>query len=224
MKNLTEVQKRIKERNGVTFQPFFEKDGNLLEPSIGFMISKKRFELQIHKQYVTENTLSDYINRYSELLQNEYNFVGVWIDGDIYYFDICINIEDLRLAVIEGYSQNQLAIWDVKLAEEIRLPVAQKTGTETQKKDYIIYMAESIVLERSQKKQKPTQSQIRKSSILATMLEDLEAKVREQNDNGQQIAHYSLIERDVHGLIKSFEFNTLDTKMSAGKWKKESAK
>jgi hypothetical protein len=74
---------------------------------------------------------------------------GCWISGEgILYIDINRVFDDLHSALCEAVLYGQKAIFDLENKQLYTLPSPQRTGTETQKRNYSIKIADCI----SQKK------------------------------------------------------------------------
>lgn len=77
---------------------------------------------------VRKKNLITAINRFSrkneDLLQESDDiYVGTWYDSDTdeLYLDISTNVHDKKEAMRIGKERNEIAIWDVEAADEIRL-------------------------------------------------------------------------------------------------------
>lgn len=69
---------------------------------------------------------------------------GGWIDGELIYIDINQIVDNLHDALVLASNNNQLAIFDNINKCVINLPTPQIHGTETQKKNYLIKVKDSI--------------------------------------------------------------------------------
>lgn len=69
---------------------------------------------------------------------------GGWIDGELIYIDINQICNNLHKSLILAIENNQLAIFDNVNECVIKLPTPQIQGTETQKKNYLIKVKDSI--------------------------------------------------------------------------------
>ena len=92
--------------------------------------------MKVAKAIFNKDVLVDFIHNNIDILSNDKYFLGGWIDKDYLYLDVVEIIEDLRDAIDFGMDNDQLAIFDCKNQEEIRLPKRQKSGTNTQNSTY----------------------------------------------------------------------------------------
>lgn len=146
MKNLKQAYSEFKANNGLSFNPNnMDENGHFQKPLGGYMVSQAGSELVLfaHRtnEFIFNETIKAYINTFANELQTG-AFIGVWNDekGRI-YFDISYNITDAKEAILTGYNERQIAIFDVKNEKVVTLPKAQTKGTEAQKKAYQLQKA-----------------------------------------------------------------------------------
>ena len=117
----------------------------ILNPNSGFFVSLPNREQQINREDFNTSILADFINNNSDLLSNENNFVGGWIENDIVYLDVSEQIADKRTALNLGVQRNQLAIYDANNGNVISLPSPQRAGTYTQQKAYLTQAIDNLM-------------------------------------------------------------------------------
>ena len=117
----------------------------ILNPNSGFFVSLPNREQQINRNDFNTSVLADFINNNSDLLSNENNFVGGWIENDIVYLDVSEQIADKRTALNLGVQRNQLAIYDANNGNVISLPSPQRAGTYTQQKAYLTQAIDNLM-------------------------------------------------------------------------------
>jgi hypothetical protein len=105
---------------------FSVKPTNGKMPSSGYMVS-----IPGHTQIVSEAALrgpqgqdivKQYANEHASVLSDPRAHIGGWTDKETgkTYLDVSHNIKGRSAAVSAGRQHNQIAIWDVKHAKEIR--------------------------------------------------------------------------------------------------------
>jgi hypothetical protein len=117
----------------------------ILNPNSGFFVSLPNREQQINREDFNTSILADFINNNSDLLSNENNFVGGWIENDIVYLDVSEQIADKRTALNLGVQRNQLAIYDANNGNVISLPSPQRAGTYTQQRAYLTQAIDNLM-------------------------------------------------------------------------------
>jgi hypothetical protein len=117
----------------------------ILNPNSGFFVSLPNRELQINRNAFNTSVLADFINNNIDLLSNENNFVGGWIENGIIYLDVSEQIADKRTALNLGVQRNQLAIYDANSGNVINLPTPQRAGTYTQQKAYLTQAIDNLM-------------------------------------------------------------------------------
>ena len=98
------------------------------KPKTGFMVSpykekEKIVNLKLRKENKKElvKAIKDFRDKNKELLSKAGHYLGVWSDKGKLYFDISVNTETIDGARSIAKKYNQLAVWDVKQGQEIRL-------------------------------------------------------------------------------------------------------
>jgi hypothetical protein len=117
----------------------------ILNPNSGYFVSLPNREQQINRNNFKESVLFDFIYNNIDLLSNENNFVGGWIENDIVYLDVSEQIADKRTALNLGVQRNQLAIYDANNGNVISLPSPQRAGTYTQQKAYLTQAIDNLM-------------------------------------------------------------------------------
>lgn len=106
-------------------------------PKNGYFVSLPNHEQQIPLSEFKASDLKRYVNNNYDVLSNENNFVGSWVDNGMVYLDISEKITDKRTALVLGIDRNQKAIYDAFNGKVIDIPTPQKAGTLTQQKTYL---------------------------------------------------------------------------------------
>jgi hypothetical protein len=117
----------------------------ILNPNSGFFVSLPNREQQINRNNFNTSILADFINNNIDLLSNENNFVGGWIENGIVYLDVSEQIADKRTALNLGVQRNQLAIYDANNGKVINLPTPQRAGTYTQQRAYLTQAIDNLM-------------------------------------------------------------------------------
>jgi len=82
----------------------------------GYMVSIKGYEIQVDASDFTK--LSNEIFKTQQLSKFHKNsYIGIWIEDEIAYIDLSINIKDLKEATSFGTENEQLAIYGIKNSE-----------------------------------------------------------------------------------------------------------
>ena len=111
-------------------------------PEIGYMVSDKGSELIMPIKDI-KPLLKTCISKYAYKLKKD-KYFGLWIDKEKCYFDISENVQDLKIAIIQGMKNGQKAIFDISNKKSIYLP-GDQVGTEYQKKEYRKLCAEKYI-------------------------------------------------------------------------------
>ena len=117
----------------------------ILNPQNGYFVSLPNRELQINRNELSTLVVSRFISANIDLLSNENNFVGGWIENGIVYLDVSEQIADKRTALNLGVQHNQLAIYDANNGKVISLPSPQKSGTATQQRAYLTQAIDNLM-------------------------------------------------------------------------------
>lgn len=108
--------KRIIENKGETLTKELKK----ADINGGFMVSLEGAEVQ--KNINDINGIKKAIEEKQEIIKNKNNmYIGLWLDNNIMYIDISINIIDKVEALEFGKYNKQLAIYDLKNNDSIYL-------------------------------------------------------------------------------------------------------
>lgn len=92
-------------------------NGQDLKASRGFMVSIIGTEVK-----TDANGLKKALDKKIEEIKGQKGlFCGAWLDGDTWYIDTSILIQDKKQAIKIGLQNNQLAIYDLKNNDSIRL-------------------------------------------------------------------------------------------------------
>ena len=90
-------------------------------PDKGYMVSIKGHEEIAYRGSDIVAFGRHYFLRHSETLAEGNAYMGCWVDGDRFVFDISENIQFLEVAIELGSINNQQAIWDCASGSEYRL-------------------------------------------------------------------------------------------------------
>lgn len=108
--------KRIIENKGETLTKELKK----ADINGGFMVSLEGTEVQ--KNVNDINGIKKAIEEKQEIIKDKNNmYIGLWLDNNIMYIDISINIEDKTEALEFGKYNKQLAIYDLENNDSIYL-------------------------------------------------------------------------------------------------------
>ncbi len=129
MTNLVQFSKEAFSFNGGSFN----LNTGLVNPNKGYMVSTLGNEVKLHINPILKNPIQlneltkaifNYIgNTFDKWYNAENIYLGVWYnkkDG-FWYLDLSENIASLSEAIILGKERKQLAIWDCKDSNEIKL-------------------------------------------------------------------------------------------------------
>jgi len=139
--NLQNFYNELVNNNGASYSIV----NGILNPNSGYFVSLPNREQQINRNDFNTSILADFINNNSDLLSNENNFVGGWIENGIVYLDVSEQIADKRTALNLGVQRNQLAIYDANNGNVINLPTPQRAGTYTQQKAYLTQAIDNLM-------------------------------------------------------------------------------
>jgi len=139
--NLQNFYNELVNNNGASYSIV----NGILNPNNGYFVSLPNRELQINRNAFSTSVLADFINNNIDLLSNENNFVGGWIENDVVYLDVSEQITDKRTALNLGVQRNQLAIYDANNDKVINLPTPQRSGTATQQKAYLMQAIDNLM-------------------------------------------------------------------------------
>lgn len=114
---LNQLVKYVTENGGATVDP---KNGNM--PTDGYMCAIAQNERVIEGQ-LTENALVNYINHYSNDLNGDGAYLGIWYntENDKTYLDTSYRFSDVDEALAFAKENQQLAIFNLATFDEIRL-------------------------------------------------------------------------------------------------------
>jgi len=94
-----------------------------INPTRGYMVSLKGFEKKL-KGSLDTDIVMDYVHSEIDstgLLNNHHTYLGIWLKEGTWYLDVSINMDDRVSAIAFGKANEQIAIWDCALGEEIVL-------------------------------------------------------------------------------------------------------
>jgi len=94
-------------------------------PVTGFMVSLPDYEEKIDKELSTDvimYQIQRYVNAHYDLVgYSKSLYFGIWLDGGYYYLDISEQIPDREMAIRVAKLNNQVAYYDVKRKQSIKL-------------------------------------------------------------------------------------------------------
>ncbi|MFH8346826.1 hypothetical protein [Streptomyces sp. NPDC018045] len=111
----TNYYEAIISNGGLTFSPMRPT------PVSGYMVSVAGSERTFPLHSFSVSDLNKYMHEYLDRVVYESMFFGAWIDGDLVYLDLSVNIADRNAAVVLGRMESQLAIYDVTNEKVISL-------------------------------------------------------------------------------------------------------
>ena len=86
-----------------------KNNGAFMDLAAGFMVSLADTEKKIS---LSSLKLKD-LNNYLKLAKNKNAFVGLWLDNNILYLDLSVNIINKNEALKVAKNNSQLAIYDI---------------------------------------------------------------------------------------------------------------
>jgi hypothetical protein len=82
-------------------------------PDKGFMVSLKGHELQVNILEFSLDHIDRFIDDNIKLLSNRKCFIGTWVENDIVFIDVSINLKNKRASLAFAQDNGQIAIFDV---------------------------------------------------------------------------------------------------------------
>lgn len=104
-KQLKQLKNYVVKNGGATLK----NDGSFTDLDSGYMVSLKNTELKIA---LSDLKLKD-LNTYLKLAKNKNSYGGLWLDNNILYLDLSINIINKNEALKVAKNNSQLAIYDL---------------------------------------------------------------------------------------------------------------
>ena len=105
-------------------------------PPTGYMVSLLGFEEQFHFDEFDNKDLKHYFFTNSEQFYRQDVFLGGWVDDNLVYLDVSVNIKNLETAIYTGICNSQKSIYDCANKNYINLPLPQMSGTMSQNRTY----------------------------------------------------------------------------------------
>lgn len=97
-------------------------NANFFVPVEGFMVGGYSWTMVGQPELFDQDLVFSYLaNNESFLFDSDSHFVGWWTDNGKVYLDMSVNLFDREYAGIQGRNNNEIAIWDLTNAAEIRL-------------------------------------------------------------------------------------------------------
>ena len=90
-----------------------------LSPVKGYMVGISGHEKKVNISDFNAGHIDSFIRANLSLLHSRYYFIGTWIDNDMVYIDLSMNVESKQAALICGKESGQICIWDVEKKVEI---------------------------------------------------------------------------------------------------------
>ena len=128
--NLNDFIDLTKKEGGCTFN----LNTSEINPERGYAVAMANRELVIDN--LTPEILKGYIEFNIDKLADVDYFIGSWASDGKVYLDTVNIVNNLEDAIIIGMNNDQLAIFDLSLGKEIKLPGRQTSGTNTQNSTY----------------------------------------------------------------------------------------
>ena len=129
--NLETFKKELLETGESTFFPLTGKG----KRKTGYMGPVSGYEKFVPLNEFSIDTVSEYISNRPGGWYKHQCVSGIIVDGGVFLLTLA-RIKNLEEACYVGIINNSHAIFDVTRDQEVFLPSPQKTGTETQKRDY----------------------------------------------------------------------------------------
>lgn len=111
---IEKIKNAVIENGGITLDSKTLENANLTS---GYMVSISGYEVITTINDLTTNSLL----AHARIAHALGGYVGLWLDNDKLYIDISLNIKSLENALKTGKFNNQLAIYDIVNAKEIRV-------------------------------------------------------------------------------------------------------
>lgn len=89
------------------------------EPSSGYMVGLKGYELRINVLDFTPEHVDHVIRKNLPKLYEDKVYLGSWINGDQVYLDLSVNLQNKAVALAYGVLNGQICIWDILRKVEI---------------------------------------------------------------------------------------------------------
>lgn len=90
-----------------------------VKPVTGYMVGVRGKELKINILDFNAGHIDSFIRGNLDFLHNRNYSIGTWIDNDIIYLDLSLNMPNKDNALIWGKANGQICIWDVEKKIEI---------------------------------------------------------------------------------------------------------
>jgi len=106
-----------------------------INPTRGYMVSLKGFEKKLKGSLGTDIVM-DYVHSEIDstgLLNNHHTYLGIWLKEGTWYLDVSINMEAKLSAISFGKANEQIAIWDCNIGEEIVLDYEKEVDLSPRK-------------------------------------------------------------------------------------------
>lgn len=107
----------IKNKGGITINAKNEE----LHAKSGYMVSYADYETQVDTLEKALDTIEEYKALYSDILENDKNYIGVWYDNGTYYIDISMHVMNKDNAIKLAKDNLQKTIFDIKNGTNICL-------------------------------------------------------------------------------------------------------
>jgi hypothetical protein len=99
----------------------FHLPTSTINPTTGYMVSLKGAESKMNLSY--DNAVFFCTKHIEKLMLSDDNntWFGLWLKDGTWFYDISVNIDDLDTAIAFGKANEQIAIWDCAIGDEIVL-------------------------------------------------------------------------------------------------------
>jgi hypothetical protein len=82
-------------------------------PVTGYMVSLKGYEKQINILTFCPSDIDQFIRANLSVLYNRKCYIGTWIENDIVFIDISMNLQNKRASLAFAQDNGQIAIFDI---------------------------------------------------------------------------------------------------------------
>ncbi|MER7986957.1 hypothetical protein ABTY53_15385 [Streptomyces noursei] len=113
--SIVDQYRAIIDGDGLTYSPVRPA------PVSGYMVSLAGSERTFPLESFSSGDFADYMSDYECRVMGEGLFYGAWVDGELVYLDLSVNVADRAEAEAMGRLESQLAIFDVVNGDVISL-------------------------------------------------------------------------------------------------------
>ena len=130
--NLSKLKQELIQNNGFSYNI----NTGEFNPDYGYFVSIQGFEETFDLSEFEDKNLKQYIYGNCEQLADHDKWLGGWVDDNLVYLDVSVNIKNLETAIYTGICNSQKSIYDCANKNYINLPLPQMSGTMSQNRTY----------------------------------------------------------------------------------------